>query len=116
VTKSCSLLAAAGAHAKQGARFPIGLARRSWRPLVFVPTVDSAPADLLPLGFLAEFSVPARSQHQLTRLDFPFVRAGGVSHVSQRCCFLFLDGAVHCFISHLLIFDPKLSVFVWIVV
>jgi hypothetical protein len=94
VTKSCSLLAAAGAHAKQGARFPIGLA----------------------LGFLAEFSVPARSQHQLTRLDFPFVRAGGVSHVSQRCCFLFLDGAVHCFISHLLIFDPKLSVFVWIVV
>jgi hypothetical protein len=90
VTKSCSLLAAAGAHAKQGARFPTGLARRSWRPLVFVPTVDSAPADLLPLGFLAEFSVPARSQHQLTRLDFPFVRAGGVSHVSQRCCFFVL--------------------------
>jgi hypothetical protein len=114
VTKSCSLLTAAGAHAKQGARFPIGLVRRSRRPLVFVPTVDSAPADLLPLGFLVEFSIPARSRHQLTRLDFPFV--GGVLRVSQRYWFLFLDGAVHCFISHLLIFDPKLLVFVWIVV
>jgi hypothetical protein len=78
VTKSCSLLATAGAHAKQGARFPIGLARRSRRPLVFVPTVDSVPADLLPLGFLVEFSVPGRSRHQLTLLDFLFVRAGGV--------------------------------------
>jgi hypothetical protein len=81
---------------------PIGLARRSWRPLVFVPTVDSAPADLLPLGFLVEFSVPARSRHQLTWLDFPFVSAGGVLRVS--------------FISHLPIFYPKLSVFVWWIV
>jgi hypothetical protein len=56
-------------------------------PLVFVPTVDSAPADLLPLGFLVEFSVPARSRHQLTRLNFPFVRAGDVLRVSQRCRF-----------------------------
>jgi hypothetical protein len=90
VTKSCSLLAAAGAHTKQGARFPIGLAHRSRRPLVFIPTVDSAPTNLLPLGFLVEFSVPARSRHQLTRLDFLFVRAGGVSRVSQRCCFFVL--------------------------
>jgi hypothetical protein len=48
--------------------------------------VDSAPADLLPLGFLVEFSIPARSRHQLTRLDFPFL--GGVLRVSQRYWFL----------------------------